>query len=275
MRRQVPRLSFVVLSCALALLLLLAHSSDWYRDSTKDSSIRRFPDYSNLTLPDISPTWRNDSIPRHIHQVTFTRDDEMLWPASWPVCMESWRKKHEDFEYHLWTLKDAEKLIATRFPNFLSIFQGFRLNISRDDFVRPFILYEFGGIYADLDVRCNERFYEQLPKGVAAVAQSPHPWEKYQNCLMAAPARHPFFHQVILVIVERSRKQLSDNDYFGIARQTGPGAIDEAEKRHTGVLLLPSSEYSALNATKASHLGTTNWQVPKKKKESRGFLGFM
>ena len=42
-------------------------------------------------------------------------------------------------------------LIATRFPQWLTLWNDLPLSIMRADMIRYFILYEFGGVYADLD----------------------------------------------------------------------------------------------------------------------------
>ena len=42
--------------------------------------------------------------------------------------------------------------IADRYPQYVPLFQSYSDPLERADAIRYFILYEFGGIYADLDM---------------------------------------------------------------------------------------------------------------------------
>ena len=41
--------------------------------------------------------------------------------------------------------------METKFPEFLDLYDGYNSEIQRADAVRYFLLYEYGGVYADLD----------------------------------------------------------------------------------------------------------------------------
>ncbi len=58
-----------------------------------------------------------------------------------------------NLEYKLWDLKDCEKLIIEDFPEYLELWNDFRFAIQRADFIRYCILYKFGGLYLDCDIR--------------------------------------------------------------------------------------------------------------------------
>ncbi|KAH3710707.1 hypothetical protein DPMN_070199 [Dreissena polymorpha] len=58
------------------------------------------------------------------------------------------------------TDKSGRKLLAELHPHLLNIWDGFVENIKRSDMLRYLLLYEFGGVNANIDIEsgsgCNE-----------------------------------------------------------------------------------------------------------------------
>lgn len=152
-----------------------------------------------LGLSRVSASWERDAVPRIIHQIAPA--DEGKWHHTWKPCQASWFDNFQGFEYKMWTDEDIDNMIKLRFPNFLPIWKAYPLPIQRIDVIRYFILYEYGGIYADMDFECVRNFYELLPPGKASIAKSAVPGEEFQNALMASPRRHPFWHYVLNEII--------------------------------------------------------------------------
>jgi mannosyltransferase OCH1-like enzyme len=90
------------------------------------------------------------SIPKILHQ---TWKDKNI-PAHLVAYCESWKTHHPDWEFKLWTDIDNREFIRQNYSWFLPIFDGYPENIMRADAVRYFILYHYGGVYADLDAEC-------------------------------------------------------------------------------------------------------------------------
>jgi len=61
--------------------------------------------------------------------------------------------KLHNYEYKLWDLKDCEKLIEEDFSEYSQLWKDFRYPIQRADFIRYCILYKYGGLYLDCDIR--------------------------------------------------------------------------------------------------------------------------
>jgi mannosyltransferase OCH1-like enzyme len=154
---------------------------------------------SILGLSPVSASWDKDTIPKIIHQ-TAPKDDSK-WHHIWKECQNTWFEHFEDFEYKMWTDEDIQNLIQYRFKNFYPIWKAYPENIHRIDAVRYFILYEYGGIYVDMDYECVQNFYDLLPHGKASIAESAIPNEEFQNALMASPPKHPFWHYVLNEII--------------------------------------------------------------------------
>tara|TARA_R100000654_G_scaffold66973_2_gene95391 strand:- start:117 stop:782 length:666 start_codon:yes stop_codon:yes gene_type:complete len=61
-------------------------------------------------------------------------------------------EKH-NLKHKLWNLKDCEKLIDEDFPEYKQLWDDYRYPIQRADFIRYCILYKYGGLYVDCDIR--------------------------------------------------------------------------------------------------------------------------
>ena len=87
----------------------------------------------------IHQTWKNKNIPND----TFKRN----W-------VESWKNLNPTWEYKLWTDEDMHDFISTKYSWFIPTFEAYPEQIQRVDSFRYFIIYEYGGLYADLDIEC-------------------------------------------------------------------------------------------------------------------------
>lgn len=184
----------------------------------KFEQIRDHGDYRSLTLPvsesDLSkypplgitkeetfPTSGETKIPKIIHQ---TWKDTQI-PRKFVKWIQSWRKNNPDWEYWLWTDKSARQLIAERHPSILNMYDNYNEGIRRADALRYVILYEFGGVYADMDMESLKSLDPIARKYGCFVPQEPyeHPilYNNFEhliiNALLACRARHPFMKKLI------------------------------------------------------------------------------
>ena len=88
--------------------------------------------------------------------------DENL-PENMKECQQSFKTNHSDWEYIYWTDDEIEKFIKKEYNWFYPIYISYQYNIQRIDSSRYFILYHYGGVYADLDflfIKNIDRFLE-------------------------------------------------------------------------------------------------------------------
>lgn len=152
-------------------------------------------------------------IPRIIHQTW--KDAEV--PAQWRPYQESWRARHPGWEHRLWTDADLHAFIREHYGWFLPIYEGYADPIMRADAARYFLLYHFGGLYADLDYECLRPFDEllagrRLVVGLEPAAHMELPLTKATglqrmlcNALMASEPGHPFWEHVFRQLVASHR----------------------------------------------------------------------
>lgn len=99
--------------------------------------------------------------PKIIHQIHFGNDSKYL--TKFDKNIKDLRKHNHNYSYYLWTEEDAMELMLTRQPQFYNIYKKLNL-LEKTDFFRYVLLYEFGGIYCDLDVQFHQsidKFFEQ------------------------------------------------------------------------------------------------------------------
>jgi len=61
--------------------------------------------------------------------------------------------KTHGIEYKMWGLEECNELVNKEFPKYVDLWNSFRYPIQKADFIRYCILYIFGGLYIDCDIR--------------------------------------------------------------------------------------------------------------------------
>lgn len=88
-----------------------------------------------------------------IHQMWFQGFENM--PKKYIPNIETWKEGNPGWEHVFWDEGKIINLIRTKFPDYLESFQLLNKDIKKCDAARYFILYDQGGIYADLDTICH------------------------------------------------------------------------------------------------------------------------
>lgn len=140
-------------------------------------------------------------------------------------------------------------------------------------------------MYADMDYYCNKRFFEALPVGVVAVAESAWvPREFLQNALMISPRRHPYWHYVIGELMARSvigavqdgdrtlemtgpkifedlARIVPKNMFFSLprAKYSPLYYVVNVTKSHMTITFNSSATNTTLDMVNAIHIGTCTW----------------
>jgi hypothetical protein len=164
-------------------------------------------------------------IPRIIHQTWKTHNV----PIEFAEYAKTWLKQNPDWEYWFWTDKDAETFIKSKYPKYYDMYMKYPQAIHRADAMRYFILYEFGGWYADLDIEDLKPLDHLGKKHNCIISQEPWGhvlfiWNRLRlacNALMAARPKHPYFKYVIEQLPKNAPKK-----NVGPMATTGPIMID-------------------------------------------------
>ena len=160
-------------------------------------------------------------IPRKIHQVfwSFTASGaEGKELNDIPKFKEYTTKtqqfaNHYGYEYKLWSLKDCEELIVEYFPQYIELWNDFRYDIQRCDFIRYLILFIHGGWYLDCDV-----YPLQDMKPLESNNQVFTTWhiDKHKlpyNAVMGSIDRNPLFLKIMKSVERRTYEKQSKKIY--------------------------------------------------------------
>jgi len=160
----------------------------------------------------------------------------------------------------MWYDNDIDNFMKKNYPEyFKEVFINYDKKIKKIDMVRYFILYKYGGIYADMDYIVYKDFYNLIPHDKISIVKSPYEWEYLQNCLMISPPNRDFW----LKVIKESLSRTKDNN---ILKSTGPILISDVyEKNKNDVNVLPIDLYNPLKNVFSDklitkHLGTYSWE---------------
>lgn len=162
-------------------------------------------------------------IPKIIHQTWKTKDI----PEGWKKSKEQWISLHPGWEYMLWTDEDNRNLVIERFPDLLELYDSFPYNIQRCDFVRPLILYTYGGVYCDLDIAPTQNFEPLLDSHIKLLKAD----GRFTNMLMASCSCNIFWLKVIEAMKNPKIPWYAGTRHFYIQATTGPLLLDRVAKR--------------------------------------------
>ena len=123
----------------------------------------------------------------YVHQIFgLYRDGKVMSPL-FKLSSSAWRayaKRHECV-YIFWTADMVDTLIQLYAPQWLKdLYFGVRFSVQRNDVVRFYILFLYGGLYADLDVMPNLAMFPLVSLGLCKMLARPtktmcrrHEWE--------------------------------------------------------------------------------------------------
>jgi len=97
-------------------------------------------------------------IPFIIHQ-SWKSDDITTYAdgKTGVISQSKWKKLYPDFDYMFWSDADIKTYINSQSDDIINTFNELNQNIKKMDFFRYLILYEYGGIYSDMDFIPNKK----------------------------------------------------------------------------------------------------------------------
>jgi len=214
-------------------------------------------------------------IPHIIHQAWEGRTEPV--PFRLKMLANSWIEQNPAWEYRLWSNDEMIDLVETRFPYFAETYHNFEFNVQRWDAIRYMILYEYGGIYADLDTECLKPIDNLLADETCCFGEEP-----VENCklfnlnrlvgnaIMASVPGHPVF----LRILDEIQKSLHNYDKHIVLHTTGPlmiTRITDSLSDDDNVRILPYEYVSPLRKKDTAVLLTQGTDSVLKEKLSKAY----
>jgi len=186
--------------------------------------------------------WSNISdIPLIVHYIF----KDPLVPSQYLPLIETCVLLNPRFTFLFWTDEKFEEFVQSSFPSdLIKLYKRYSNGIEKADVSRYFILYNFGGIYLDLDVQCIQPMDKSGLQNYSAVLtqepliQTRLVWDHEFCCMndiMMFKPKHPFLMHVI--------KQLESSIHQSHpVFKTGPVFITKAFKSFT-----PQNKFEAVH----------------------------
>ena len=181
------------------------------------------------------------AIPHILHQ---TYASSHL-PRALRRFQKTWRDNHPKWRYYFWTDDQIRDFLRQHYESFLPIFDGYPQDIMRVDAFRYFLLYHYGGVYADLDAESVQPLDSLVLKKRILLTQETEahtqkaPAAKrglsciVSNAFMGSVAKHPFWLDVI--------KQLEINcKHQDVLDATGPFMLTQVYMKYAHPFSLTS-----------------------------------
>jgi mannosyltransferase OCH1-like enzyme len=136
----------------------------------------------------------------------------------------------------LWTDRDIDAFVESRFPDRLEFFRALPLDVHRWDLFRYMLLHEHGGLYVDMDIEPTRSFMELFDNGAELTLFREHPDDAQRmrrSCILAnaviccAPG-----HAMMAALIETicSLRTISPTRP-GVCQQTGPLMLTTVHER--------------------------------------------
>jgi len=172
-------------------------------------------------------------IPKLIHQCWF--GDEPI-PVQFQAWAAKWRELHPDWDYHLWTHETARPMLK----NLGRVYDKVSLPVSKADLTRLELVYQLGGVYADMDVEPIKPIDGLLGEFEAFATFEPKPpevddpWNMNQAIFGAVP-RHKAIKDAMIAL---ANGLAIDERVLWCVR-----SFTDAMKRHATVTLFPRATF--------------------------------
>lgn len=117
----------------------------------------------------------------------------------WRACAMKWLQYFppDEYEFRLWSDAQGGDFVRLHCERHWDMYRNAPSTIHQSDLLRYCLLYQLGGIYADLDYEPRANFWDELAIGRVSVIGSPYANEKIENALMASSAGNEYWTKVL------------------------------------------------------------------------------
>jgi mannosyltransferase OCH1-like enzyme len=146
---------------------------------------------------------------------------------------DSWLIKNPKWSYICWNYDNCLSLMKYCFPEHLDMYKKYTYNVQRCDAVRYFILYRYGGLYADMDYYCNKPFDEAFAiyKNDIYLVETPNKFENeihVSNSLMYSKPKHNFWKSLFIELeINKETPYYYYSKHLIVMTTTGPNILNK------------------------------------------------
>lgn len=138
-------------------------------------------------------------------------------------AIETWKTFHPDLNYQLWTNKDLIRLMEDGTDelggDLLAVYRRLKPYAYKCDLARFYLLYRFGGIYADIDSVCISSCSSLLSHNTIVLCRDMITHNIFNGFLCVSTPFHPFTRYVLVAMM---RNVWETTQFRGDLDITGP-----------------------------------------------------
>ncbi len=136
---------------------------------------------------------------------------------------------HPHWNHMFWDQAAANRLVSEKFPWFEQTWQSYHHLVERGDALRPMVLYEYGGLYLDLDIQCLQPVDKFLTGFDVVLQGSDWRHEMVHQAAIAAKKKESFLIEMLELMVHRQREKpkYSARSFESVIYRTGPGVLHD------------------------------------------------
>ncbi|KAG5956180.1 hypothetical protein E4U57_002823 [Claviceps arundinis] len=216
--------------------------------------------FANYSKNQISAEPYQDLVPPILHHIALG-DNEGRWKGRWGDAVQSCVDIHPGWESHIWTDENAGKFVAEKFPELKHLWDNYNYPVERIDALRYMLLYAYGGVILDMDLKCK-RALGPLRR-FSFVAPEAHP-TGFSIGFMMASKGNAFVGDIVRNLTVYNKQWLG-LPYATVMFSTGchfASVIHVYESNRTDLKILPGPLHS-LNGKVSTpifdHLGSSSW----------------
>ncbi|KAM0247512.1 hypothetical protein ACHAQJ_009818 [Trichoderma viride] len=216
--------------------------------------------FSNYSINQLSAAPYEDVVPPILHHIALGKHSTG-WRTEWKETVQSCVDMHPGWEANVWTDEKASKFVEEKFPDLKEMWDSYPYPVERIDALRYMLLYEYGGVVLDMDLKCT-RALGPLRR-FSFVAPEAHP-AGFSVGFMMASKRNEFIGNVVSNLATYNKRWLG-LPYATVMFSTGchyASVIHAYEPDRSDLKILPGPMHS-LNGRVTTpifeHLGSSSW----------------
>jgi mannosyltransferase OCH1-like enzyme len=198
--------------------------------------------------------YTSSGIPKIIHQVWINdswKDPSLKRdvPEEWKKSIKEWKRTHPDWTHILWTDELVLPYLEKNWPNYIDFYKNYEYLIQRADMIRYFILYDFGGIYSDLDLYPTENIEKYLTNNSDYFVYSPN-LDTITNCFMIS-LKNSIIMKTLINHLKDKLPWFAFGKHLKVHLSTGPNFIDNIIKNKINIpfTILPKQKFNPYSSS--------------------------